>query len=89
MWTPSSKGINDISLMSAFRDIQIMSQGDTEYITPSDMHELNACRLYLQVTMLSDITTDNNTTIHPWTLTGERTNPTPITYPWQIKPPER
>ena len=87
MWTPTSKGQNNISIMSAFRNIQIMSQGDTEYITPSDMHELNACRLYLQVTMLSDITTDDNSSIHPWALTGESRNPTQLVYPWQINPP--
>ena len=43
MWTPTSQGTNDTSIMSAMRDLQIMSQGDTEYITESDRYELNAC----------------------------------------------
>ena len=50
-----------IYIMSAMRDLQIMSQGDTKYITDRDLYELNACRLYLRVTMLSNITNDTNT----------------------------
>jgi len=88
MWTPTSKGINDVFIMSALTDLQIMSQGDTEYITNSDMHEMNACRLYLKVTMLSDITDDTNKSIYPWALTGSEQSNTTITYPHQINPPD-
>lgn len=78
-----------MSIISVFWDVQVLSHGNTECITDSDMYKLNACRLYLRITLLSDMTDEDNKSIYPWILTGDKQATTMLTYPWQIKPPER
>ena len=43
MWTPTSKHKNDVSIMSTMQDLQIISQGDTDYITDINLYKRNAC----------------------------------------------
>eukprot|EP00957_Ditylum_brightwellii_P025459 1924886-Ditylum_brightwellii.AAC.1 len=47
---------------------------------------LNAVRLYLGALTLSDIVTDNSTSIMDWTLTGRTRVKTMIPWPNQNKP---
>ena len=59
------------------------------YSKPSDLQHLNACRLYLQVTLLSDITTADGKFIRPEVLQLHRplSNSAKDLYPYQ-RPPD-
>ena len=53
-----------------------------------DLWGVLACRLYLKVTMLSEIVDDTGQYIESWAMYGERQSNTTIQYPYQPKPPE-
>ena len=58
------------------------------YSKPSDLQHLNTCRLHLQVTLLSDITTADGKFIRPEVLRFHRplSNSTKDLYPYQPSP---
>jgi len=45
------------------------------------------CRLYLNVTKLSEILDADGTSIHLWAMKGTKQNETALEYPYQPKPP--
>ena len=48
---------------------------------------VNACRLYLKVTMLSENIAADGTSIQPWAMHGTKQNETALGYPYQPTPP--
>jgi len=50
---------------------------------------VNACRLYLNVTMLSEIMDANGEYMQQWAMHGTQQNETAMDYPYQPKPPPR
>jgi len=50
---------------------------------------VNACRLYLNVTMLSEILDANGEYIQQWEMHGTQQNETAMEYPYQPRPPPR
>jgi hypothetical protein len=62
---------------------------ETKHFNKSQLNKINACRLYMQATLVSDITTPCGRQIHPAYYEGKRSRrinwPT-IQYPRQAKP---
>ena len=50
---------------------------------------VNACRLYLKVTMLSEILDANGEYIQQWAMHGTQQNETAMEYQYQPRPPPR
>jgi exonuclease III len=87
-WTPTSQGENDISIIEAITKIKLERQGTVQHLNKKAIWYTNACRLYLQVTMLSDICTPCGKYLYQWAMDGNKQRDNEqILYPYQEKPP--
>ena len=87
-WTPTPKRENDCAIMDRFRDRIEEQKGTSGSHGKYTIWHANACRLYMKVTMLSDITNPDGRSIAKWALNGSKKAITPIEYPRQQRPPE-
>ena len=88
MWTPSTTYSGDSALIDDFVATARTRKGTATHVRPIQIEMANACRLYLRVTWLSEILTDDGDKIAPWAFFGRRRNPTnALTYPYQPEPP--
>jgi len=87
-WTPTPKRENDCAIMDRFRDRIEEQKGTSGNQGKYTIWHANACRLYMKVTMLSDITNPDGRSIAKWALNGSKKAITPIEYPRQQRPPE-
>jgi ribonuclease HI len=88
-WTPKAKGLNDVAIIDAVKDIKQQRQGTSNHLPATTIWYVNACRLYLRVTMLSDIASPCGQYIEEWAYYGTGINlSTKLKYPYQEKPPE-
>ena len=87
-WTPTSKGEHDVAILEAIIKIKKQRQGTSNHLPKTAIWYTNACRLYLRVTMLSEICTPCGKYVEEWALNGTRRNDmTSLIYPYQRKPP--
>jgi ribonuclease HI len=87
-WTPTKTGTNDVAIIDAIQLIKNRRKGTTNHLPKTTIWYVNACRLYLQVTMLSEITTPCGNYLEEWAFHGTRRNPNAfLKYPHQDKPP--
>lgn len=87
LWTPVKRASNDRALMDVFIDLQTTRAGTPLALPKQAIWHLNACRLYLKITMLSDITTQDGSQLCAWALNGTQCAQTNIKYPYQENPP--
>lgn len=90
---PELKTINPLRQ----QDIAIMNNPSIQYFTPTQLEAINACRIYLQVTTIAEISNDTGTHIIPAALSGlydESNNPiiwqssqSLLKWPYQLRPP--
>ena len=65
-----------------------MRQGTSNHLPRNAIWHVNACRLYLNVTMLNEISTTCGKFINDWAMDGRHRNPNnTLLYPYQEKPP--
>ena len=62
-------------------------QGTSNHLHKTTIWYVNACRLYLRVTMLNEICTPCGKFIEEWALEGTRNEATTLIYPHQDNPP--
>ena len=86
-WTPKLQFNQDIVILDVIINTQQEHAGLSTFISKQRIVHANACRLWLQVTLLSDITMADNKRINPAYFHGEHQGPTTIEYPYQPKPP--
>ena len=87
-WTPKNKGINDRSIIDAVTNTMHERQGTSNHFPRKALWYVNACCLYLKVTMLHEISTECGKFIQTWAMDGSRTNPkNTLVYPHQERPP--
>lgn len=90
MWTPVAKVVGDSCLIDDIVNIAIARKGTSNKISTLQIALANSCRLYLQVTWLSDITTPDGHHIEAWAYFGQRQiRENNVVYPHQPLPPER
>jgi len=86
LWRPPKSNVNDEAIIDAvLRTIQ----AKTPQLVKDTIWMVNACRLYLNVTMLSEIMDANGAYIQQWAMNGTQQNETAMDYPYQPKPPPR
>ncbi len=88
LWTPSSPIENDRMIINAMVAMIQERKGTPGFINPIAIYQVNACRLYLKVTWISDICTFQGDRITPWAFFGTRPRRTDLIYPHHEKPPE-
>jgi hypothetical protein len=81
---PTPNRQHDSCLMNLVR--QVIQVSPSHRVSPSDLRAFNRCRLYLQVTHLSEITTADGKSITHDAWTGDRTQISPLLWPVQAKP---
>jgi hypothetical protein len=87
-WTPTAQGNNDVSIIEAIYKVKEQRRGTVNHLPKTTVWYVNACRLYLKVTMLSEICTDCGQYVEEWAMTGSARNQhTTLVYPHQSKPP--
>ena len=87
-WTPVKKGNNDVAIIDEIMNTVQQRQGTTNHLPKKAIWYVNACRLYLHVTMLHEICTTCGKYIHDWAMDGRQRNPNnKLQYPHQKKPP--
>ena len=87
-WTPTRRGDNDVAIMDAVLRTRMERQGTTNHLPAKAIWYVNACRLYLNVTMLHKISTSCGSYVCEWALDGSRKNPkNKLLYPHQDRPP--
>ena len=87
-WTPTTKGDNDVAIIEAIMRTKKMRKGTTNHLHKQTIWYVNACRIYLNVTMLHEISTACGKYIHSWALNGSGRNVREsVQYPYQEKPP--
>ena len=86
-WTPKAKYLNDEAIIESIIRAKKKHKGSSSFIPSQHIVYANACRLWLRVTMLSDIVTDDGTHIHDKYLYGTEQRQTTTQYPHQEKPP--
>jgi hypothetical protein len=87
-WTPTAVGSNDVSIIDAVMVERDKRRGTTNHLHKMTIWYVNACRLYLRVTMLNEICTPCGEYVHDWALYGHHRNESAmLTYPYQDKPP--
>ena len=87
-WTPKLNGINDVAVIDAIMETKTMRQGTSNHLPRTSIWYANACRLYLNITMLSEITTPCGKFIYNWAMDGSQINNNNVlVYPNQRKPP--
>ena len=88
LWTQPHQYENDSALMEDMIIERERRRGTVSAFKPYDLWGVNACRLYLGVSMLSEITDETGQSIALWAMYGHRRNETiAITFPHQPKPP--
>ena len=88
MWVPTSNRKNDRTVMDAFVNTMVTRKGTPSFLTMTQLYQANACRLYLKVTWVSDISNYRGNRIAPWAFLGTARNRTELVYPHQERPPE-
>jgi hypothetical protein len=86
-WTPAKNGENDGAIMDAIIETKIKRKGTTNHLPKQAIWLANACRLYLKVTMISDISSACGKYILNWAMDGSQRSTTTLVYPNQDKPP--
>jgi hypothetical protein len=87
-WTPHSIGLNDVSIIDAVRIEKEKRSGTTNHLNRQAIWYVNACRIYLRVTMLHEICSPCGKYLYEWAMTGSQRNESTTTvYPHQAKPP--
>jgi hypothetical protein len=87
-WTPEKKGLNDVAIMDAIIEVKEKRRGTVNHLPKLAIWYANACRIYLKITMLHDITTPCGRYIYEWVLDGSKKNEeNELVYPRQAKPP--
>ena len=81
-WVPKQDHDNDTAIMDDMMEERKRRSGQTGTFQKYDLWMANACRLYLKISMLSDI-------IQPWVFSGDRQLDTTIKHPYQPRPPEK
>ena len=74
--------------MDAFVNTMVTRKGTPSFLTMTQLYQANACRLYLKVTWVSDISTYRGSRIAPWDFLGTSRNKADLVYPHQERPPE-
>jgi hypothetical protein len=75
---------HDACLMNSIQTV--LQTSPSHQISPSDLRAFNHCRLFLQVTYLSEITTADGTSLTHDAWIGNRTQISPLLWPVQPKP---
>ena len=88
MWVPRSDVVNDRAIMDILVKMARERQGTPTAIPLAQIYQANACRLYLRVTWVSDISAFRGDRIALWAFFGTSRNATDLIYPHQEKPPE-
>jgi hypothetical protein len=87
-WLPKKNGDNDVSIIDAIISEKKKRKGTTNHMNKLAVWYVNACRLYLRVTMLYEICTPCGKYIYDWAYRGTHRNPAAtLHYPYQDKPP--
>ena len=87
-WKPQARGDNDEAVMDAIIAIKKKRQGTSNHLPKTTIWYANACRLYLRITMLTEICTPCGKYIEEWAMYGtHRNNSATLLYPHQDKPP--
>ena len=88
LWIHPKQHEGDTALMDDFVTARERIRGTVPAFKEDDLWGVNACRLYLNVTMLSQILDDTGQCIAQWAMKGEKQEEDPsITYSYQPKPP--
>ena len=83
-WCPSKANGKDEAIIDAvLRTIQ----AKTPNLVKDTIWMVNACRLYLKVTMLSEILDTDGICIQQWAMNGTQQSTTVLEYPFQPRPP--
>ena len=89
MWRPVIQHQEDSAIIDDFVSIAKERRGTSSHLRGIQIELANACRLYLNVTLRSEITTEDGQHIAPWAFFGRRRNTrSELVYPFQPKPPE-
>ena len=88
MWVHPKRYDHDTAIMNDIITEREKRRGTVPAFKTHDLWGVLACRLYLKITMLSEIVDDTGHYIEPWAMYGERQSSTTIQYPYQPKPPE-
>ena len=86
IWVPPLAHSNDWNIVDDFLVQQEAQKGTLSAVRDKDIINASACRLYLQVYNLSDITTPNRKEIAPWAMDGSQQHQTHLIFPYQEKP---
>ena len=87
-WKPTKRGSNDVSIIEAIMDTKHNRKGTANHLPKQAIWYANACRLYLNVTMLNEISTPCGNYVYEWVLNGSCRNVREsLVYPHQEKPP--
>jgi hypothetical protein len=86
-WVPEKKSKNDEAIMDGIARTKQERKGKTEHLPKQALWYANACRLYLNITMLHEITTPCGRYVYDWVMSGEQIQDTNVLYPVQEKPP--
>ena len=87
-WTPTPSGVNDVSIIDAIIRTKKIRQGTENHLHKQAIWYVNACRIYLKITMLNEICTPCGRYIYSWAMDGSQTSEeNTIIYPYQEKPP--
>ena len=87
-WKPIKKGDNDVSIIDAITNTKRTRQGTSNHLPKQAIWYVNACRLYLNVTMLHEISTPCGKYVYDWVMNGSNRNvKESLLYPYQEKPP--
>ena len=89
-WVPQRHGANDGAIIEAIIQTRNQRHGTSNHLPRNAIWYANACRLYLRVTMLHEISSTCGRYIHNWAMDGSCTNPNnTLLYPHQAKPPQQ
>ena len=87
-WTPTSHGGGDVAVIDAIIDTKRARKGTSNHLPKTAVWYSNACRLYLNITMLNEISTPCGKYIYNWVMDGSQKNGNnTLVYPYQSKPP--
>ena len=81
-WVPQWKHHNDMAIIDTLIKVQDKHKGFSSFVLSQHIVYANACRLWLKVTMLSDIVTNEGTHIVDDYLYGTMQKTTDIPYPY-------
>jgi len=84
IWCPPKANDKDKAIIDA---VLRTLQAQTSQLVKDTIWMVNACRLYINVTMLSEILDAEGNYILQWAMHGTQQNETEIEYPYQPLPP--